>query len=269
QVQVPDDGGGGQVKNLFHRGLDLVVAGSAGAEGVHHDRHGLRHADGIGQLHLAPAGQARGHDVLGHPAGGVGGAAVHLAGVLAREGAAAVAGVAAVGVHDDLAPGQAAVALGPADDEPPGGVDEVFGVLVQQGGGDDGPDHLVHHIGPQPVHLDVLPVLGGDDHRVHPDGAVALVLHRHLAFAVGAQIVHLAALAHLGQAAGQLVGQADGQGHQLGGLVAGVAEHHALVAGAAHLVVGAQGDVGALAVDVGDDGAGVGVKAGFGAGVAD
>ena len=112
-------------------------------------------------------------------------------------------------------------------------------------------------------------MLGRDDHRVHPDGAVAVVLHRHLALAVGAQIVHLAALAHLGQPAGQLVGQADGQGHQLGGLVAGVAEHHALVARAADLVVGAEGDVGALPVDVGDDGAGVGVKAVLGAGVAD
>ena len=97
-------------------------------------------------------------------------------------------------------------------------------------------------------------MLGGDHHRVHTDGAVALVLHRHLALAVGAQVIQQAALAHLGQAAGQLVGQADGQGHPLGGLVAGIAEHHALVAGAAHLVVGAQGDVGALAVDVGDDG---------------
>ena len=55
---------------------------------------------------------------------------------------------------------------------------------------------------------------------------------------------------------------------RLRGLVAGITEHHALVAGAAHLVVGAQGDVGALAVDVGDDGAGVGVKAELCTGVA-
>ena len=61
-----------------------------------------------------------------------------------------------------------------------------------------------------------------------------------LALAVRAQIAHLAVLAHLGQALGQLVGQADGHGHQLRGLVAGITEHHALVAGTAHLVVGAQ-----------------------------
>ena len=43
------------------------------------------------------------------------------------------------------------------------------------------------------------------------------------------------------------MGQADGQRHQLGRLVAGVAEHHALVARTGHVVVGAQRNVGALA----------------------
>ena len=113
-------------------------------------------------------------------------------------------------------------------------------------------------------------MLAGDDHGVHAHGlAVLVVLHGHLALAVRAQVVHLAVLAHLGQALCQLVGQADGHGHQLRGLVAGIAEHHALVACTAHLVVGAEGDVGALAVDVGDDSAGVGVKAVLCAGVAD
>ena len=50
-----------------------------------------------------------------------------------------------------------------------------------------------------------------------------------------------------------------GRGHQLGVLVAGVAEHHALVAGAAG--VHAHGDVAGLLVDAGDHGAGVGVEA--------
>ena len=72
----------------------------------------------------------------------------------------------------------------------------------------------------------------------------------------------------------------DGQGHQLGRLVAGVAEHHALIAGAVvQLVVAgflgfqglvhAQGDVAGLLVDVGDDGAGVAVEAIGGVVVAD
>ena len=73
----------------------------------------------------------------------------------------------------------------------------------------------------------------------------------------------------LGQALGQLVGQADGQRHQLRRLVAGVAEHHTLVARTGHVVVGAQRNVGALAVDVGDNAAGVAVKAVLGAVIAD
>ena len=61
----------------------------------------------------------------------------------------------------------------------------------------------------------------------------------------------------------------NGHGHFLRGLVAGVAEHHALVPGAAHLVVGAQGDVGGLLVDAGDDAAGVAVEAVLGPVIAD
>ena len=112
-------------------------------------------------------------------------------------------------------------------------------------------------------------MLAGDDHRIHPNGLAVVVFHSHLALAVGAQIGQLAALAHSRQLLGQLVGQADGQGHQFGGLVAGKPEHHALVAGAAHLIVGTQRNVGALLVNVGDHGAGVGVKAILGAGIAD
>ncbi len=50
-------------------------------------------------------------DVLGHPAGGVGTGAIHLRRVLAREGASTVRGGPAVGVDDDLAPGEPRVAL--------------------------------------------------------------------------------------------------------------------------------------------------------------
>src|SRR3546814_15889222 len=57
--------------------------------------------------------------------------AVDLGRVLAGERAAAVAGPAAVGVDDDLAPGQAAVAHRAADHELAGRVDVELGALVQ------------------------------------------------------------------------------------------------------------------------------------------
>ena len=105
-------------------------------------------------------------------------------------------------------------------------------------------------------------MLGRQDHRVHAHGiAVLVILHRHLGLAVRPQIIHQLLLAHLGQASRHLMGQGNGQGHLFGRLVAGVAEHHALIARAADLVVGAQGDVAGLLVDVDKDAAGVAVKA--------
>src|SRR5690606_33176548 len=101
--------------------------------------------DRVGDLDLAAVCESGGDDVLGDPAHRVGAGAVHLAGVLAGEGAAAVAGHTAVGVHDDLAAGEAGVALGAAEHEAAGGVDvggDVLDVQAQrrevlEHGGDD------------------------------------------------------------------------------------------------------------------------------------
>ena len=81
-------------------------------------------ADRVGDLDLAAVGEAGGDHVLGDVAGRVGGGAVDLRRVLAGEGAAAVAGRAAVGVDDDLAAGEAGVADRAADHELAGRVDE-------------------------------------------------------------------------------------------------------------------------------------------------
>ena len=66
---------------------------------------------------------SRRDDVLGEIARGVGGRAVDLGRVLAGEGAAAMRGRAAIGVDDDLAAGQAAIAVRAADDELAGRID--------------------------------------------------------------------------------------------------------------------------------------------------
>ena len=85
--------------------------------------------------------------------------------------------------------------------------------------------------------VDLGRVLGRDDDGVDARRHAEAVLDGHLALAVGAQPRQRAVLADLGQAPGQAVRQRDGQRHQLGRLVAGVAEHHALVAGAGVQVV--------------------------------
>ena len=115
-------------------------------------------------------------------------------------------------------------------------------------------------------------VLGGEHHCVDGNGLVALVAEGDLALGIRAQPRHGAVLAHLGLACDQAVGVADGGRHQHVGLVGGVAEHQALVAGALLVVfalVHAHGDVRGLLADGVEHGAGLPVEAHVGAAVAD
>ena len=173
---------------------------------------------------------------LGHPAQRVGRGAVHLGGVLAAEGAAAVRAPAAVGVHDDLAARQAGVAVGAANDEAARGVQVVHGLRVQQVRGHDLVDHLLAQVLLDLLVGDLVVVLRGDHDGVHAQGrqraAHGLVLHGHLRLAVGAHPGAGAVLAHLGELVANAVGQQVREGHGLLSLVRGVAEHDALVAGA-------------------------------------
>ena len=79
-----------------------------------------------------------------------------------------------------------------------------------------------------------------------------------MGFAIRTEVIEFAALAHLGELHGQLVGQRDGGRHVVFVFVTGVAEHHALVAGATG--VDTHGDVGRLRMNGADDGTGVGIK---------
>ena len=262
---VADQAGDGGPADLF------------GAEGL--DEQGQRPGDPdrVGHLDLGPVGEPGGHDVLGHVPRRVGGGPVDLGRVLAGEGAAAVPGEPAVGVHDDLAAGQAGVADRAADDEAAGRVDVEL-LAQRRGVVESGRQHLGHDLLPQRVgQLGLHPVLvlGGDEHLLHPGRpAVRVVAHRHLGLAVRPQVRQQPLAPHLGEPAGQLVREHDRHRHQLGRLVARVAEHHALVArargvervGAAQVagVVGlvhAAGDVGRLPVQRGDHADGVAVVA--------
>ena len=285
QVQVVDDGAGAQVEDLADGALDIGHGHALGAERIDHDGHGAGHADGVGHLNLAAMRQTRGHHVLGNPASSVGRGAVDLRAVLAAERAAAVTAHAAVGVDDDLTAGQTAVAHGAADDEAAGGVDVDAGVggklhalALEHGADDVGLD-----LGTQLLGGDLLGMLRGHHDLLHVDGLVVDVADRDLGLAVGAQVGHGAVLAHCSQLLGHALCQVDGHGHERGRLVAGVAEHHALVAGADLLVgvvarlamlglvalIDALGDVGALIVDGVEHATGIAVEAVLRAIVAD
>ncbi len=76
---------GPRVQMPLHQRGDLLVRDHARALGVDGDVDRAGHADGIAHLDLALARQARGHDVLGHVARGVGGRAVPFVGSFAAE----------------------------------------------------------------------------------------------------------------------------------------------------------------------------------------
>src|SRR5579864_7927554 len=267
QIEIADDAGRAHREVLADQGLDAPVRDGAGAEAVGADRDRLGDPDGIGQLDLDALGDAGGDQVLRDVARHVAGGAVHLGGVLAGEGAAAVAPDAAVAVDDDLAAGEAAVALRAADDEAAGGVDVEDGALVQQARRDRGADHLLDHRVMDLVVADLGIVLGGDDDRVRPHRPVAVVLDGHLALAVGAQPLDLAATARDGQLAGQAMRQGDGEWHQGRRVAAGIPEHQPLVAGPPG--VDSLGDVRRLRVDRRQHGAARAVEPVVGVGVAD
>ena len=271
EVEVAADDTGAEVKRLLDGSEDLAVGDRSGAVGVDVDREGLGDADGVRDLEQAAAGEAGGHDRLGGLAGNVSAGAVDLGGVLSGEGAAAVGAPAAVGVDDDLAAREAGVSVGAADDEAARGVEVVDGAVVEVLGGDDGLDDVLHEVGVDLVVRDALVVLRGDQHGVdalgHHGAALALVLDGDLGLAVGAQPRADAVLADLSQLVADLGGEDVREGHELRGLVGGVAKHVPLVAGAdlleglgAH-AVDALADVGGLLVDVDEDLAVVAVEA--------
>ena len=173
---------------------------------------------------------------------------------------------AAVGIDNDLSSREAGVPFRAADLEAPCWVDEIFGVFVEKPDRNDGFDDGFLHVGGNALLQDFGIVLGGENDRVHADGRFAVVFHGDLRFAVRAKIAEGAVLPKLREFFGKFMGEHDGKRHQLLRFAAGVAEHHALIAGAetvgglpSRLVlergIDAEGDVGRLAVDKFDDAA--------------
>ena len=143
--------------------------------------------------------------------------------------------VAAVCVDNDLAPGESAVAVRTADDEPAGGIDQKARI-TQHLRGQRLAYHALLYVAAKFRHVDVLGVLRGHHDRIYPDRRAVLVDHRDLRLAVRTQIGQQPALAHVGETRGQRVRIRYRRGHQLRSLIARIAEHHALIAGAYRVV---------------------------------
>src|SRR5918998_6318088 len=215
QLEVADDRARPQIEVLLDKGLQGCLVDRLGTERLDHDAYGTGYPYGVSQLHQAPVRESRRDHVLGHPASSVGAGAVDLCRVFARESATAVRRRSAVGVDDDLAPRKSAVALGSAGDKPACRVDQdVRASLVKELLGHDRLYHGLQEVALYPVLRPIL-VLGAYEDLVDPHRLGAFVAHRHLALAVGPQVVQVAILADLGQAASEAVGERDRERHQL------------------------------------------------------
>src|SRR5579883_1179328 len=105
QIEMVNDRRGPQVENFGHRLSDSLFGQPSRSERLDEHAHGMRDADGVGNLDLATIGQSGGDDVLGDPARGVSSGAIDFGRILTGERAAAVASHPAVGIGDDLAAG--------------------------------------------------------------------------------------------------------------------------------------------------------------------
>ena len=165
-------------------------------------------------------------------------------------------------------------ACGPPSSKLPVGLHEDLEVVVGELLREQRPDDVLDEVGlDHRVDVDARAVLGRDEHGREPLRLAVLVLDRDLGLAVGPQVRQHAGLADLGEPVREPVREPDRHRHQVFGLVAGVAEHHPLVAGADLVVVvagagplldglvDAHRDVGRLLVDRRDDAAGVAVEA--------
>lgn len=122
QVELLHDDARPQVKVVPDDLDELVRSLVRGAVCLNEHGQGLGDTDGVGELNECAASELGVDERLCDPSGDVGGRAVDLGVVLAREGTATVGAPAAIRVDDDFAAGQAGVALGTADDEEAGGL---------------------------------------------------------------------------------------------------------------------------------------------------
>src|SRR6266852_6721553 len=124
EVELLDDPERAQVEQLVDGRDEDWLGNPAGPERVDPDRNRFHDPDRVRDLDLAAPREAGGNDVLGYVPCAVCARSVDLRGVLAREAAAAVARIPAIGVDHDLASSQPGICQRSTNDEPAGGIDE-------------------------------------------------------------------------------------------------------------------------------------------------
>src|SRR5207237_3409168 len=111
QLERFDDAARRHLEVLANEIDELLLLDLAGTERVDVNRHRIRNADRVRELHFDFISESRRDDVLHDVTRHVARRAIDLCGIFARERAAAMTAAAAVRVDDDLAAGQAGITL--------------------------------------------------------------------------------------------------------------------------------------------------------------
>ncbi len=144
---------------------------------------------------------------------------------------------AAIGVDNDLAPGQSRITMGATDYETPGRIDMNLGVLIQELRWNHRLDDMLHQVLADLLVGGFLIVLSRKHDGLHADRFAIFIFHGHLGLAIGTEVRKHAVLADLAQLFGQTVSQVNGHRHEGWGFPAGIPEHHSLVARALFVVI--------------------------------
>ncbi len=130
KVQVAANAARGQLHQLWQTGFQLVEIATLRPIAVCIDGQRFCDADGVGQLQGAAIRQTGSDDVLCQIACGISGRTVHFRGIFARECTTAMGGCAAIGIDDDFATGQTAIAIRTANNKLAGWVNVPHAIPV-------------------------------------------------------------------------------------------------------------------------------------------
>src|SRR5487761_399317 len=166
----------------------------------------MRAPNRVRHLDLASIGETGGDDVLGDMPRRVCSGAIDLARILAAEGPTAVSRDTAIGVDDDLAPGETGIRRRTSEDELPTWVHHDLGVLVNHVAFEDRVDDQRVDAVRNLLLADSRRVMRRDDDRLDSLGHPAVVLHGYLGLAIRTKERQAAVFARFRQPSRQAVG---------------------------------------------------------------
>src|SRR6266478_345837 len=221
---------GSQIEAILDDLCELCFWNHTSAESIHQNGDWLSHTNHISELNFTLGCQLRRYDILGDVTRHVGRAAIHLGRIFSGESPAAVAAHPAVGIDDDLPPREATVSLRPADNEAARRVNVVYGIFIEVVHRDHRSDYPIDDGFFELAIVNFRAMLRRDNHALNLYRPAVSVFDGDLGFAIGSEKIGFAALTNLRQILHQTMGHLNRKRHQLRSLVAGVTEHHPLIA---------------------------------------